>query len=212
MTTMRMTPIHPIGHAHTADLEACLDFVNSESYEDGVPNEHLATVDDAIAYLTVRGLAHEDALRAQAAPDETVWLGRVHQSRAAVRRIWDAEVDHRIPDQGALDTVNAILREAPRIELVAGDDCCGIGHRHTADDPLGEALARLVQPLVEAIATGQTSRFRVCANDGCRWVFEDRSRAGRRRWCDMTSCGNRAKVRRYRSRHQAHEPAEEPAG
>ncbi len=206
-----MTPIHPLGHAHPADLEACLDFVNSKSYDDGVPNEHLATVDDAIAYLTARGLAHEDALRAQAAADEPAWLGRVHELRAAVRRIWDAEVDHCTPDQGAFDTVNAILREAPRIELVAGDHCCGIGHRHTADDPLGEALARLVQPLVEAIAGGQTARFRVCANDGCRWVFEDRSRAGRRRWCDMTSCGNRAKVRRYRSRHQAHEPAEEPA-
>jgi predicted RNA-binding Zn ribbon-like protein len=31
-------------------------------------------------------------------------------------------------------------------------------------------------------------------------VFEDESRAGRRRWCDMATCGNRAKVRRYRAR------------
>jgi predicted RNA-binding Zn ribbon-like protein len=203
MTTLHLAPVHPSGHAHAADLDTCLDFVNSESYDDSVPNEHLATADDAISWLTSRGLAHEVALRAQAAPDATGWLARIHASRAALREVWDAEVERRIPDQASLDTVNAILREAPRIELVAAEGCCGIGHRHAEDDPTGEALARLVQPLVEAIAAGETSRFRICANDGCRWVFEDTSRAGRRRWCDMASCGNRAKVRRYRDRHRA---------
>ena len=87
----------------------------------------------------------------------------------------------------------------------------GVGHRHTEDDPTGEALARVIEPLVEAIATGETARLRICANDACRWVFEDRSRAGRRRWCDMTSCGNRAKVQRYRSKQKAGNPVE-PAG
>ncbi len=55
---------------------------------------------------------------------------------------------------------------------------------------------------MRAIAAGETGRFRICANDGCRWVFEDTSRGGRRRWCDMTSCGNRAKVRRFRSKRR----------
>ena len=61
----------------------------------------------------------------------------------------------------------------------------------------------MADALVEAIADGDTSRFRICANDACRWVFEDTSRGGRRRWCDMQSCGNRAKVRRFRSRQRA---------
>ena len=203
MNSLQIAPIDVIGHGHAADLDTCLDFINSESYDDGVAHEHLATADDAVTYLTLRGLAHEDALRAQAGRDTAAWLARIHGLRAALREVWDAEVEHRIPDQGALDAVNAVLREAPRIELVAADDCCGVGHRHTADDPTGEALARVVGPLVEAIAAGQTSRFRICANDGCRWVFADTSRAGRRRWCDMSSCGNLAKVRRYRARRKS---------
>ena len=117
--------------------------------------------------------------------------------------MWDAQVETRTPAQPALDTVNALLRQAPRIELVPGEGGIGVGHRHTEEDPTGEALARVIAPLVEALATGDTDRFRICANDGCRWVFEDTSRAGRRRWCDMSSCGNRAKVRRYRSKHKA---------
>ncbi len=199
----------PIGHAHAADLEACLDLINSEEFDeefsDGVPMEHLPTVDDAIAYFTTRGLAHEAALRAQAeagAGGGDAWLRRLYATRTALREVWDAQVEARTPRSDALDVVNDVLRQAPRVELVPGLGGVGVGHRHTEDDPTGEALARVIEPLVEAIATGQTDRFRICANDGCRWVFEDTSRAGRRRWCDMASCGNRAKVRRYRSKQK----------
>ncbi len=198
------SPSH--GHAHAVGMDACLDLINSVEFSDGVPEEGLPTAADAMAFFTRRGLVHEDALRRQVSDaGEDAWLARIHGMRASLREIWDAQVAGRYPDQAALDTVNAALREAPRIELVRGDGCCGIGHRHTTIDPTGEALARVIQPLVEAIAAGSTDRFRVCANDGCRWVFEDTSRGGRRRWCDMTSCGNRAKVRRYRTRHRAGE-------
>jgi predicted RNA-binding Zn ribbon-like protein len=88
------------------------------------------------------------------------------------------------------------------VELRATKAGVEVAHRHPDDDPAGEALARIATPLVEAIATGDVARFRICANDGCRWVFEDTSRAGQRRWCDMAICGNRAKVRRFRSRRR----------
>jgi predicted RNA-binding Zn ribbon-like protein len=204
------TPAVPLGHAHAADLEACTDFINSEELDgaDGTPEEHMPTVDAAIEYFTKRGLAHEAALRAQAAAAPgggDGWLRRLYATRAALREVWNAQVEARKPRQAALDTVNDLLRQAPRIELVPGEGGIGVGHRHTEDDPTGEALARVIEPLVEALATGQTGRFRICANDTCRWVFEDTSRAGRRRWCDMASCGNRAKVKAYRSRHKAHD-------
>jgi predicted RNA-binding Zn ribbon-like protein len=206
------TTIHalPIGHAHAADLEACLDLINTEEFDDefggGNPKEHLPTVDAAIEYFTKRGLAHEASIRAQAKSGPggaAAWLQRLYATRAALREVWDAQVETRTPAQPALDTVNGVLRQAPRIELVPGDGGIGVGHRHTDEDPTGEALARVIAPLVEALAAGETDRFRICANDGCRWVFEDTSRAGRRRWCDMSSCGNRAKVRRYRSKQKA---------
>ncbi|HEY5627935.1 MAG TPA: CGNR zinc finger domain-containing protein, partial [Candidatus Limnocylindrales bacterium] len=60
-----------------------------------------------------------------------------------------------------------------------------------------------------AVAAGTTGRLRICANDDCRWAFEDTTRAGRRRWCDMTSCGNVAKARRNRARHRGAEIAAE---
>jgi len=194
-------------HVHAAGLDACLDLVNTIELSDGRPAEGLVTADDAIAFMAERGLGHAEALRAQAARDGDAWLRRIRAVRAALRDVWDAQVEGRAPGAASLTVLNGTFDRGPRVELrptLAGIE---VSHRHQEDDPTGEALARAAAPLVEAIAVGATDRFRICANDGCRWVFEDASRAGRRRWCDMATCGNRAKVRRYRSRRR-----DEPEG
>ncbi|HEX9767154.1 MAG TPA: CGNR zinc finger domain-containing protein, partial [Nitriliruptorales bacterium] len=46
-------------------------------------------------------------------------------------------------------------------------------------------------------------RIKVCASETCQWLFNDVSRTGRRRWCDMATCGNRAKAARHRARARA---------
>jgi predicted RNA-binding Zn ribbon-like protein len=46
-------------------------------------------------------------------------------------------------------------------------------------------------------------RMRECAGPRCTWIFIDRSRGGQRRWCDMATCGNQAKSKRYYVRQRA---------
>ncbi|WP_020420610.1 CGNR zinc finger domain-containing protein [Amycolatopsis sp. ATCC 39116] len=41
------------------------------------------------------------------------------------------------------------------------------------------------------------TRLRRCADDGCGWLFLDRSRNGSRRWCSSADCGNRERARRH---------------
>lgn len=197
--------VHPVDHDHVADLDACLAFINTLELDgsEGVPDDHIPTVDDAIGWFGSRSLAHGTALRAQAERDPGAWLARVGRLRGALREIWDATVEGRSADPAAVGLVNDTLGHVAAPELrptVAG---IAVGHRHGATDPLSEALASVAEALAEALADGDTTRFRICANDACRWVFEDTSRGGRRRWCDMQSCGNRAKVRRFRSRQRA---------
>ncbi|GAB2452976.1 CGNR zinc finger domain-containing protein [Streptosporangium sandarakinum] len=43
-------------------------------------------------------------------------------------------------------------------------------------------------------------RTHVCPGLRCGWLFIDRSRGGRRRWCDMATCGNAAKGRTHYQR------------
>ncbi|MEP6492547.1 MAG: CGNR zinc finger domain-containing protein [bacterium] len=74
--------------------------------------------------------------------------------------------------------------------------------------PVGDAFAGLVIPIVEsaadALILGELSRVRRCADPRCQRVFFDNTKNGRRRWCDMATCGNRAKAARHREKLKSH--------
>jgi predicted RNA-binding Zn ribbon-like protein len=55
----------------------------------------------------------------------------------------------------------------------------------------------------DLLRTFPETRTRVCAGTNCGWLFIDRSKAGRRRWCDMATCGNAAKSKRHYERKRA---------
>ena len=61
------------------------------------------------------------------------------------------------------------------------------------------ALSSLARDAVDLFAGPLARRIRVCAAESCGLLLLDTSRAGRRRWCSMALCGNRAKVRTHRS-------------
>jgi predicted RNA-binding Zn ribbon-like protein len=58
----------------------------------------------------------------------------------------------------------------------------------------------IVRSAVELLASDQLQYVRACASKTCQWLFLDESRNHARRWCDMTKCGNRAKVKRFYTR------------
>jgi predicted RNA-binding Zn ribbon-like protein len=72
-----------------------------------------------------------------------------------------------------------------------------------ADWDVPGAIATALSLLaVHALFTLPADRVRACAR--CGWLFLDSSRGGRRRWCSMSTCGNREKASRHR---QAAQPA-----
>jgi len=56
---------------------------------------------------------------------------------------------------------------------------------------------RIIYLAVELACQFPTDRLRICKGANCSWLFLDSSKAGRRRWCDMKTCGNTSKVRRF---------------
>jgi predicted RNA-binding Zn ribbon-like protein len=195
-------------HAHQPSLEDGLAFVNTLGYSDGLPEEHLATTQDALLWLHEHGLMHADAMEARVrslASDPTAahrTLLRIRRIRSAVRDLIDAAVEDRAPTDPSLAVVNQALRHPYVYQLIRGIDGVSLGHRHDGD-PVAGALARLTETVAREVSQGDPSRLRVCANDECRWVFRDSSRSGRRRWCSMATCGNRAKAARHRARRAA---------
>ena len=62
------------------------------------------------------------------------------------------------------------------------------------------ALSTLARDAVDLFGGPLARRIRVCAAENCGLLLVDTSRPGRRRWCSMETCGNRAKIRTHRSR------------
>jgi len=192
-------------HHHEMSLDDTFDFLNTIELESGSLVDHLTTFDEAATWLVERGVCHSGKGPAALRPSNlsnAEALERVRAVRAALRDIAQAVHDERPADPDALAEINRAIAARERIELVAAPDGASVGHSHVGD-PLDDALARLADPLVLEIGEGRSDRVRICANDTCRWLFYDESRAGRRRWCDMASCGNRAKAARHRARQKA---------
>jgi predicted RNA-binding Zn ribbon-like protein len=69
-----------------------------------------------------------------------------------------------------------------------------------AERPIEAALASIARDAIELLSGPLARRVRECAAEDCALLFVDTSRPGRRRWCSMQGCGNRAKTTTYRRR------------
>jgi predicted RNA-binding Zn ribbon-like protein len=199
-------------HVHTAvPLEIAFDFLNTLELEDdpasarnGVLVERLTSLDTAAAWLADAHVVPDATAItgvARSAADREAALQRLVTTRTALRDVAHAVAHDETPTRAAIDVVNRALAGRERIELVPERDGCRLGHSHVGD-AIDDVLARIAEPIVREIGHGREDRIRICANDTCRWIFFDESRGGRRRWCDMATCGNRAKAQRHRARQR----------
>src|SRR4051794_36092297 len=194
-------------HGHQASLADGLDFVNTLEFSKGLPHEHLTDAALAVSWFQQHSLLHREtatALVDDVTTDDAAaekLLQRIQKTRGALRELLDAAVERRPPADSALREVNRALRAPYVYELVPAGDGVSLDHRHEGD-PVNGALARLSEAIARELTQEDKERLRVCANDECRWVFRDNSPAGRRKWCDMSSCGNRAKAARHRERQK----------
>lgn len=97
-----------------------------------------------------------------------------------------------------------ILRQPDWPALSAETQRLGIGLAPAAEgalarfDPGGDEespLRAAVFGAVEVLTSPMSHGVRACPGSGCGWVFYDPR--GRRRWCLMAVCGNRAKAARH---------------
>lgn len=112
-------------------------------------------------------------------------LARAHALRAALRAALRQDGD-----------AGEVLLDFPlAVKLTAGG-----AEPVVSGDPVTTALARIVVAAVTATADGTWQRLKMCPAPDCQWVFYDRSRPGRARWCSPRLCGNRMKTQAYRRR------------
>jgi predicted RNA-binding Zn ribbon-like protein len=197
-----MTELHDAPPEPSADDELFIEFVNSlrpaERAADR-PRDGRALRD----WLATRGLVDADT------PIDRVEarLPAFRELRALVHGITERLAADGRPSARQVQRLNRVLREGLHYHrLQPAED----GTRFTVGqvgDRLDQARASIAGSLAHYVAEHDLERLRICAADDCRWRFVDRSPAGRRRWCDMKTCGNRAKVARHRARARSAEKA-----
>ena len=62
--------------------------------------------------------------------------------------------------------------------------------------------ARITAVIADLLQHRQDVLIKTCEGCDCDWLFVDRTKARRRRWCDTRTCGNLARVRAHREKHK----------
>jgi predicted RNA-binding Zn ribbon-like protein len=206
---------------YTFDFSAgrlCLDFVNTAGGTRAKPKEHLNAYPDLVAWGRQAGLlSDQEAQRlargARRCPDDAAQtLADAVQLRETMFRIFTTAADSKPQRPEDMQLLNATLARAlAQVRLDTTAEGCV---RVWAGD--GDQLDRMLWPVLRSamdVLTSAEERGRIhkCESPSCDWLFLDASRNHSRRWCDMKSCGNRAKARRYYERHKEHaDPPEQP--
>src|SRR5690349_17820525 len=183
-----------------------LDFVNTVGDRGGGANEHVATYGDLVAWAEARGVvAKGEAGRlrraAAAAPEDArAAYRRAIRLREAIYRVFERRASGKPPAAEDLATLNRFVAEMYRDAQLVIDGDRVVLETGSAADTLDRPFAPVIRAAVDLLTGEQASLVGACADDTCGWLFLDTTRNRTRRWCTMQDCGNRNKVRRFRSR------------
>jgi len=187
--------------------ELCLDFANTLGDRPRGQEEHLAGWRDLVAWgeqagvISARDAVALRSLGAAAPKDAARAFAGALTLRECLYRMFAAFADGRAPARDDIQLLNEFLGDAlphARVHGRGAAFCWGWAEGRPSLDRL---LWPVVRSAADLLVSEERTRVRECASGTCSWLFVDRSRTHQRRWCSMKTCGNRAKVRRFYTRH-----------
>jgi predicted RNA-binding Zn ribbon-like protein len=179
--------------------EPALDFCNTRAgWGAPQPREYLTSYDHLVLWAREAGLiAGPIAGRLRrSAKRRPAQAGRVLKRTLALRdALYAACTDS---DPAAWDAVAAEARKASAAAALVRD--APPGRRWMIPETAGLDLPalELARAAGALLASADLQTVGRCPGEGCGWLFLDTH--GRRRWCTMAVCGNRAKARRHAAR------------
>jgi len=193
METKRLPqPVHERVETSPApgDLELVRAFLSLHDHEQGNPDGLRPSLESLRWWLASRALVkEEDAIKDQ----DLAWALRVRDALTTKVR----ENMGEPPDATATEFLNRAAEQTGlRVCFGCGDD----SPIHVDATGVRGAIGRILGSAFLAELDGRWERFRVCHDPGCSSVFFDGSKNKSGKWCSMSACGNRAKVRAFRER------------
>ena len=119
---------------------------------------------------------------------------RTRAVREALHRTAAAALRDEPPAPADVRTIDEALHADRPVRVRRAGGALSLTRPATA----AEALGRLARDAVQDLAGPRREQLHACGDDTCSGIFVDAT--GRRRWCSDLTCGNRARVRAFRSR------------
>lgn len=165
-----------------------LDFINTISWpETRLQHDWLTTPANVSAWLAAVGLA--------TGPVSQGDIAEIQQIRRTLGEVLRPLAHGEWPSESAVGEFNQHIGWAQQRRFIDPVDLDWKWRTPTEGPHL---LAPVILDAADLMVESDHSRLRHCPS--CDWIFEDQSRNGRRRWCDMADCGSRAKARAYYER------------
>ena len=174
-----------------------LDLLNTVAQVDGAPRDFLQSDADVLRWLERMGLPANAPAFALHTPHAL--LDATRALRETVRTLVAQRKAGENVDVAAL---NAFLARGRYAVQVVADEGSWRVERRTEQRCVEHLLMPLAEAAAELLANGEFDLVRKCEQPDCTRCFYDRTKSHRRRWCSMTTCGNRHKVASFRKRQQ----------
>ncbi len=177
-----------------------LDFCNTlAGWNEPEPHEYLASYAHVAVWAREAGLVDARAA-ATILADAELEPRRARRELERARRLRRAlyQVCTDPADRVAWGAVAAEARAAARHGVLSPEEPPGRRWSVSNDVGLARPVLEVAREAGELIATTDLRHVKACLGTDCGWLFLDPS--GRRRWCTMEVCGNRAKARRHAQR------------
>ncbi len=174
-----------------------LDFLNTRKYVRSRRTDLISTPEQLREWLGRVGLDAYGMDVEVSPPAARLLFDEAHRLRDAIRAAVEAQVRGEPVPPRSLYALNRVL-EASRFaaQLVQSGERLALIERDTAPAPLA-VLSPIALVAATLLAEVDRRRIRQCRSDRCGLWFLDTSKNGRRRWCSMATCGNRAKAARH---------------
>lgn len=173
------------------------DFINSEWHDwrgSGRSEDRLARED----WLTDFMNQYQLQVSLPLTPDE---LGQLRELRSFLLTCVQHIVAGESPSPMEIEQLNRWMAAGPVIRHLEIDEDQNLALSYILQNPgLQAAAAEIAGSFAQAIEQGELSRFRICTNPDCLWVYYDDTRNRSKRYCDDKMCGNLMKVRRFRAK------------
>lgn len=186
--------------------QLALDLANTVSRR-GDPerrNDHLASYRDLLSFARQSGVVSpRQASELLSCAEKQNNLARrsfaeAIKLREAVYRAFSAIAQNKSAKASDLDVITDFaLRALQDRSLGRVNGGYRWEWQPTGNNPLDQILWPMSQAAADLLTSEQLRIVRFCAAPDCEWLFLDHSRNRSRRWCDMTTCGNRQKARRH---------------